>query len=148
MKNINRIGDARAADCEQISFLRLMRWSQLLALFIVALMGCNAQQNTGEAQVSQDEQAIRGWFDDWIKATTEGGFELAGTLFADDVIFLAPGVDQMDKESFPAAATASDPNIDFKLESLIQEIQIIGDHAWLASTSSFAMTDKQAQSIS
>ena len=142
MKNINRIGDARAADCEQISFLRLMRWSQLLALFIVALMGCNAQQNTGEAQVSQDEQAIRGWFDDWIKATTEGGLELAGTLFADDVIFLVPGVGQMDKKSFLATATASDPNIDFKLESLIQEIQIIGDHAWLASTSSLAMTDK------
>ena len=98
--------------------------------------------------MSQDEQTIRRWFDDWMKATKEGDLELARRLIADDAIFLVPGAGQMDKESFAAAATATDPNTKFELDCSIQEIQVFGDHAWLLATISLAMTDKRTGSQS
>ena len=51
----------------------------------------------------------------------------------------------MDKESFAAAMTADDPNTEFELDCSIQEIQIIGDHAWLQTKISLAMTDKRSK---
>lgn len=98
--------------------------------------------------MNQDEQAIRRWFDDWLQATIEGELELARSLIADDAIFLVPGAGQMDKESFAAAATATDPNTDFELDCSIQEIQIFGDHACLLSTITLKMTDKVTKSQS
>ena len=50
----------------------------------------------------------------------------------------------MDKESFAAAATASDPNTDFQLDCSIQEIEVLGDHAWLWTKISLTMTDKRS----
>ena len=98
--------------------------------------------------MKQDEQALRHWFDDWMKATKEGDLELARTLIADDAIFLVPGAGQMDKESFAAAATATDPNTEFDLNCSIQEIKVFGDHASLLATVSLAMTDKSTKSRS
>ena len=98
--------------------------------------------------MTQYEQAIRRWFDDWMKATKVGDLELARKLIADDAIFLVPGAGQMDKESFAAAATASDPNTEFELDCSIQEIKLLGDHAWLLSTISLTMTDKSTKSQS
>ena len=98
--------------------------------------------------MNQHEQAIRSWFEDWIKATTEGDLELARSLIADDAIFLVPGAGQMDKESYAKAATDSDPNTDFELDSSVQEIQAVGDHAYLLSESFLTMTDKQTGSRS
>lgn len=95
--------------------------------------------------MNQDENAIRKWFDDWMTATKEGDLELARSLIADDAIFLVPGAGQMDKQSFAEAATASDPDTDFQLDCDLQEIRILGDHAWLVATISLAMTDKETQ---
>lgn len=92
--------------------------------------------------MTNDEQNIRSWHEDWLRATTEGDPALARKLIAEDAIFLVPGAGQMDKESFAAAATASDPNIDFELDCSIQEIKVIGDHAWVITTISLKMTDK------
>ncbi len=93
--------------------------------------------------MNQNEETIRKWFDDWMTATKEGDLELAKSLIADDAIFLVPGAGQMDKQSFAEAATASDPNTEFQLDCGIQEIRIFGDHAWLLSTLSLTMTDKE-----
>ncbi|QDT49740.1 hypothetical protein Pan258_37950 [Symmachiella dynata] len=98
--------------------------------------------------MNQDEQAIRRWFDDWMQATKEGDLELARNLIADDAIFLVPGSGQMDKESFAAAATATDPNTEFELDCSIQEIQVFDDHACLLTTISLEMTDKSTNSRS
>jgi len=98
--------------------------------------------------MDQDEQAIRRWFADWMKATKEGNLELARKLIADDAVFLVPGAGQMDKESFAAAATAIDPNTEFELDCSIQEIQVVGDHAWLLATISLSMTDRTTNSRS
>lgn len=100
--------------------------------------------------MTQDEQAIRNWFSDWIRATTDGELELARSLIADDAIFLVPGAGQMDKESFAEGMTASDPdsNTLFKLDCSIQEVQVVGDHAWLLATISLSMKDINTNSHS
>lgn len=92
--------------------------------------------------MEEAELEIRRWFDSWIEATTNGDLELARSLIADEALFLVPGADPMDKETFAQAATASDPNTDFELDCSIEEIQVLGEHAWLRSRLSLAMTDK------
>src|SRR5256885_15333806 len=112
----------------------------LCGLFVI---GCAAQKDNVSAK--KDEQAVRQWFERWMKATKEGGLNLAKSLIADDAVFLVPGADRMDKASFAAAATASDPNTDFKLDCSIREIEILGDHACLWTKMSLTMTDKRSK---
>ncbi|HAZ30596.1 TPA: DUF4440 domain-containing protein [Candidatus Acetothermia bacterium] len=117
-------------------------------LCLLVLIGCAAQTEKGDVLMKKDEQAIRQWFERWMKATTEGDLPLAKSLIADDAVFLVPGGDRMDKESFAAAATATDPNTDFQLDCSIQEIVILGDHAWLWTKLALTMTDKRSKSRS
>ena len=117
-----------------------------LAIALTATVGCQHQPATGVTKVNQDEKTVRKWFEDWMTATKEGDLELAKSLIADDAIFLVPGAGQMDKQSFAEAATASDPNTEFQLDCEIQEVRIHGDKAWLLSTISLEMTDKQTDS--
>lgn len=126
----------------------MTKWILLFAIALLATTGCQEQPPTGDSTLNQDELAIRQWFDDWMTATKEGDLDLARSLIADDAIFLVPGAGQMDKQSFAEAATASDPNTDFQLDCEIQEIQILGDHAWLMATISLAMTDKRTNTRS
>ena len=122
-----------------------------LLLFILCfhfVIGCAAQKEKESVLMKKDEQAIRQWFERWMKATKEGDLQLARSLIADDAVFLVPGADRMDKESFAAAATATDPNTDFELDCSIQEIEILGDHAWLWTKISLTMTDKRSKSRS
>jgi uncharacterized protein (TIGR02246 family) len=119
-----------------------------LGLCTLFLIGCAVQTEKGTALMEKDEQAIRQWFEGWMRATKEGDLELAKRLIADDAVFLVPGADRMDKESFAAAVTAADPNTDFDLDCSIQEVKVLGDHAWLWTKSSLTMTDKRSKTRS
>lgn len=83
-----------------------------------------------------------------MKATREGDLGLARRLIADDAVFLVPGADRMDKEAFATAATAADPNFDFDLDCSIEEIRLLGDHAWLRTKLAVTMTDRRTGSRS
>ena len=126
----------------------MTKWLLFLAVSLTAATGCLQQHFTKGPTVKEEEKAIRKWFDDWMTATKEGDLELAKSLIADDAIFLVPGAGQMNKESFAEAATASDPKTDVQLNCVIQEIRIFGDHAWLLTTISLAMTDKETNTRS
>ena len=125
-----------------------MKHLLLFSLCFHFVIGCAAQVEKGNARMKKDEQAIRQWFERWMKATKEGDLQLARGLIADDAVFLVPGADRMDKESFAAAATATDPNTDFELDCSIQEIEILGEHAYLWTKISLTMTDKHSKSRS
>jgi len=114
----------------------------LLVTCGVMITGCAMQTRKDRPDMTGDETSIRAWYDQWIRATTVGDLELARGLIADDAVFLMPGLEPMDKESFAAAATATDPNIDFDLKTEIREIRVFGDHAMLWSAFSLGMTDK------
>lgn len=79
------------------------------------------------------EQELRDWFERWLDATTRGDLELARSLIADDAVFLVPGQEPMDKETFARGITAVDPERDFHLECSLEEVQVRGNLAWLRS---------------
>lgn len=84
---------ASTAKCEA-----RMKWSLLMFAFLLSLVGCSGKSESVDVLMSQNEQGIHRWFDDWMKATKEGDLELARTLIADDAVFLVPGAGLMDKE--------------------------------------------------
>ena len=123
-----------------------MKHALLISLFFC--MACASQPQRGSTTLNQDEASIRQWFEHWIESSVVGDLPLARSLIADDAVFLVPGAGEMGKESFAAASTASDPNIDFKLDCSIQEIEVMGEYAWLRSSIALSMTDKASGSIS
>ncbi|MEN0020717.1 MAG: nuclear transport factor 2 family protein [Planctomycetota bacterium] len=118
----------------------------LLAFAAGALLlcGCTASDRRDAQTMADDEASIRQFYDNWIRATTEGDLELARSLIDDDAVFLVPGAGEFDKETFAAGATASDPNLDFELESSIREMQVMGDNAWLWTEFSLVIIDKRS----
>lgn len=136
------LGRSRGRLCGSVELLLLFS----LCLHFVA--GCATQPEKANDRMKKDEQGVRQWFERWMKATKEGDLQLARSLIADDAIFLVPGAGRMDKESFAAAATATDPNVDFELDCSIQEIEILGDHAWLWTKMSLTVTDRRSNSRS
>jgi uncharacterized protein (TIGR02246 family) len=41
--------------------------------------------------MSNDEQAIRTWLNDWLRASAKGDLETMLTMLTDDTVFLVPG---------------------------------------------------------
>ncbi|MEN1681341.1 MAG: DUF4440 domain-containing protein [Planctomycetota bacterium] len=124
--------------------MRRFRAERLIPLAIAATfsVGCDQATQPADQTMTQDEQSVREWFDGWIKATTVGDADLARSLTADDAVFLIPGVGQMEKETFIAGATGDDPSREFELDCKIQEIKILGDHAWVIANVDLLITEK------
>jgi uncharacterized protein (TIGR02246 family) len=81
-----------------------------------------------------DEQDIRQLVTTWMEASKAGDAETVLSLMADDVVFLVAGQPPMiGKSAFAAAMQAQSgqgrPHIEGKSE--IQEIQVLGDWAYL-----------------
>lgn len=84
--------------------------------------------------MDKDEQEIRTLVRTWLEASRQGDTDKVLGLMTDDVVFLLPGRPPMRKPEFAAAAraqAAAAPRIDG--ESDIQEIQVMGDWAFLWS---------------
>lgn len=80
--------------------------------------------------MTDDERAIRHLVEIWMTASKAGDFQTILSLMADDVIFMVPGQKPFGKEAFAAAAEAA-KNVHFEGTSDIQEIQALGDWAYL-----------------
>jgi uncharacterized protein (TIGR02246 family) len=80
-----------------------------------------------------DEQCIRELIADWLEATRRGDVERVLALMTDDALFLLPGQAPMDKDAFArqarAQAQADAPRIEAR--SRIQEVRVLGDHAYV-----------------
>jgi uncharacterized protein (TIGR02246 family) len=85
--------------------------------------------------MNSDEQAIRDVVDRWMKATQGADGQTILSLMTDDVVFLRPGHPPMRKAEFAAGlraqAQGSAPR--FEGQSQIQEVQIVGDWAFMWS---------------
>jgi uncharacterized protein (TIGR02246 family) len=83
--------------------------------------------------MSSDEQEIRQLISTWMEATKAGDIDTVLSLMTDDVVFLVPGQPPMDKAAFAAAARsqAGGEAPRFEGSSEIQEIQVMGDWAWM-----------------
>lgn len=89
--------------------------------------------------MNQDERAIRELVERWMQASMSGDTQTVLSLIADDAIFMVPGREPFGKEVF---AAASDGQRQFRLEgsSDIQEIQILGDWAYMRNHVRVAIT--------
>lgn len=80
--------------------------------------------------VQEEKQAIRELVDTWLKASESGDLNTVLGLMADDVIFMVPGRDPFGKEEF-AQNYSQMKGTQLKTESNIQEIEILGNWAWI-----------------
>jgi uncharacterized protein (TIGR02246 family) len=90
-----------------------------------------------------DEQEIRQLVATWMAATKAGDIETVLSLMADDVVFLLPGQPPMMGKSTFAAVAKAHSNQDapqFDGTSEIQEIQVLGDWAFMWTKLSVVMT--------
>jgi len=92
--------------------------------------------------MNNDEQEIRQLVATWMEATKAGDIDTVLSLMADDVVFLVPGQPPMGKTGFAEAARAQGGQEPPKFEgtSEIQEIQVVGDWAWMWTRLSVVVT--------
>ena len=93
--------------------------------------------------MNADEQEIRTLIETWMEATRAGDLETILSLMTDDVVFLVCGQAPMvGKQSFreasKAMAAAGAPT--FEGQSEIQEVQVLGDWAYLWTRLTVAVT--------
>lgn len=83
--------------------------------------------------MESDEREIRELVSTWMEATKAGDIETVLSLMSDDVVFLVPGRPVMRKSDFAAQARAQSGGEapQFDGESEIQELQILGDWAFM-----------------
>jgi uncharacterized protein (TIGR02246 family) len=94
--------------------------------------------------MSDDEQAIRGLVETWMEASRTGDLETVLGLVTDDVLFMTPGREPFGKDEFAANSRGmSDVTIDGK--ATIQELQVLGDWAWLRNHIEIAITPPGGQ---
>ena len=98
-----------------------------------------------------DEKEIRELFGNWIESTIKGDLELAHQCIADDALFFVPGVGEMDKKTYAAAAAGGSPEdspIEYDLDCKLREIKVIRDHAYMWIESTLVMTPKNGDPAS
>ncbi len=92
--------------------------------------------------MNTDEQQIRELVHQWLAASQAGDSAKVLTLMTEDVVFLLPGRPPMTKAEFAAAsanqAKAEAPKIEGVSE--IQEIQVIGDWAFMRTKLKVSVT--------
>jgi uncharacterized protein (TIGR02246 family) len=93
--------------------------------------------------MNSDEQEIRQLIATWIDATKSGDTDTVLSLMADNVVFLVTGQPPMiGKAAFAAAMRSQSgqgrPQFDGKSE--IQEIQVLGDWAYMWTTLTIVFT--------
>ena len=85
--------------------------------------------------MKSDEDQIRELVATWMAASRAGEVDKVLSLMTDDVVFLTPGHEPMRKADFAAAAKAQADGQapTFDGSSDIQEIQVLGDWAYMWS---------------
>jgi uncharacterized protein (TIGR02246 family) len=91
--------------------------------------------------MQSDEQEIRQLIETWLSATRAGDTEKVLSLMSDDVIFLVCGQPPMNKVAF-AASQAALQQFDLEASSNIQEVEVVGDWAYVRTHLSILITPK------
>jgi uncharacterized protein (TIGR02246 family) len=96
----------------------------------------------------QAKQQIAEVIQSWLRATTAGDVDTILTLMADDVVFLVAGQPPMrGKAAFAAALRPALQHFRIEGTSDIQEIRILGDHAYCWNHLSMTMTPLQGGTL-
>ncbi|MDQ7977797.1 SgcJ/EcaC family oxidoreductase [Paraburkholderia sp. SARCC-3016] len=89
--------------------------------------------------MNEDERAIRNLVDSWLAATRAGDLATLSSLIADDAVFMVCGEKPFGKAAFMAEMDNLKP-AHFEATSNIEELQILGDWAFLRNCLDVTMT--------
>ncbi len=81
-----------------------------------------------------------------MEATKEGDYDTVLTLMADDAIFMVPGREPFGKEAF-AKQSEQMKGVKVEGKSDIQEIEVIGDRAWMRNHLEVTITQPDGQTM-
>jgi uncharacterized protein (TIGR02246 family) len=96
--------------------------------------------------MTDDERAIRDLVATWMAASQAGDTETVLSLMGDDVIFMVVGQEPFGKAAFAAAARHMQ-NVRLEGTSLIRELQVLGDWAWLRNHLVVTVTPPDGQPV-
>ncbi len=102
-------------------------------------MGYVSLNGDGARKLTEDERAIRELVDTWLAATKAGDLRTVLSLMTEDVVFMVPGQKPFGKEAFEAASEGM-TNVRIDGTSDIQEIQVLGDWAYLRTYIEMSMS--------
>jgi uncharacterized protein (TIGR02246 family) len=89
--------------------------------------------------MSDDERAIRNLVEKWLAASKSGDVDTLMGLMTDDVVFMVPGRKPFGKKEF-AADAATMKGLKFDAAGSIEELQVLGDWAYLRSRLDISIT--------
>jgi uncharacterized protein (TIGR02246 family) len=95
-----------------------------------------------------EEMAIRAVVAEWIAASRRGDAQAVLNLVTDDVLFLQPGHEPMDRAAFEAASRVqSSRKLQIDVDSDIREIQVEGNMAFLWSKLAVTVTPAEGSAV-
>ena len=96
--------------------------------------------------MTDDERDIRELVEMWMDASRRGDLPAVLDLMCDNVMFLTPGSEPFGKEAF-RAAFESMRGLDLDGRSVIEEMQILGDWAWIRNHIEMTVTSASGEPI-
>lgn len=96
--------------------------------------------------MSPDERAIRDVVATWSKASAAGDVDAVLALMTDDVVFLVAGQPPFGKEAFAKASRAMS-GVRMEGKSDIEELNVIGDHAYARTRLTVTATSPDGKSV-
>ena len=84
--------------------------------------------------MSNDEQAIRTWLNDWLRTSAKGDSQTMLAMLTDDMVFLVPGQPPFGKKEFKAAwdGPMKGPRLESKADRGVHRERKYGMHAYTA----------------
>ena len=79
--------------------------------------------------MNNDEQAIRTWLDDWLRASAKGDSETMLAMLTDDVVFLVLGQPPFGKKEFKAAWDGPMKGAQIECKAELEECIVSGNMA-------------------
>jgi uncharacterized protein (TIGR02246 family) len=95
-----------------------------------------------------DEQSIRFWLDNWLRASAAGDSDTMMTLLADDMVFLVPGQPPFGKKEFKAAWDGPMKRAKVDSKAGIEEILVNGDFAYTRTRLAVTITTPDGKASS
>src|SRR5215468_6456238 len=95
--------------------------------------------------MTDDERAIRELIRTWMAASRAGDINTVLGLMADDMIFMVPGR-SFGKAEFKAAFEGM-KGMNFDAVSDVQEVRVVGDHAWCRTHLKVSVTPPNGNTV-
>jgi uncharacterized protein (TIGR02246 family) len=95
--------------------------------------------------MSNDEQSIRTWLNDWLRASAKGDAETMLTMLTDDMVFLVPGQPPFGKNEFKAAWDSPMKGARIESNADLEECIVSGNVACTRTRLTVAITAQDGQ---